>query len=640
MQNKNGKIVSYAFIGLLLLVVVHPIVPETMPGRMVLDVVRIPIMVATIVLGVVTFYLNRDVLSDIEEESQQEEIAERKREAEFRQRYPKVNRVWGVRWVARLMYKEGWWYSGGMISIILFGLFLRLFYLDYLDGSDNYTIIAVKNLYENGVTYYKPDGYITPNLMLFFSKIFGYNSFALRLPSILYSFITMVCIYFISKNFNKKIAIISLILFSISPWSIVVSRLTRDYAFDCMIGCIILIISIKLYQKIIEKDSKKEIIYLLFLPVLIRFISEFNHRSQTQLVIIIPFITLLCVVWFYLLSYKSTQQSNSILSYISNYKMYKRWGIFFLFSSIIIIAMYFVDHKYFNFGFHYDLFYLDVFFNPLTESPWQWFHNNHLNIYFIIALFFFPLLTSLFLKNKKLKLLLLLYSIFFFGLGLFMFKFVSHIHYSPTRYIYFLFPVYTIIFSINFYYFINLVKNSKIVIPIFILFIFLFFNFNSIYYAIYPIAAYNNENIYNLKIDNIGLGRFNMYPVVDFIKNDLNSSENETFVFGGRYGEFILLLNYSMDPERYLLRTKHHHYDVGKNMFVESSYFNYHELKDATLSSKNGYFITCDSNITDYEKNPIQELNNQSFVLYETDFHFINEINIFKIYYWNQSHSQ
>ena len=29
---------------------------------------------------------------------------------------------------------------------------------------------------------------------------------------------------------------------------------------------------------------------------------------------------------------------------------------------------------------------------------------------------------------------------------------------------------------------------------------------------------------------------------------------DKIYVFGGRYGEFILLLDYKMDPDRYLLR--------------------------------------------------------------------------------------
>ena len=77
------------------MIAIHSIVPETMPGQMVLDLVGILLVVATIVLGVIMFYLNRNVLGDIEEESQQEEIAERKREAEFTRRHPKINLVWG-----------------------------------------------------------------------------------------------------------------------------------------------------------------------------------------------------------------------------------------------------------------------------------------------------------------------------------------------------------------------------------------------------------------------------------------------------------------------------------------------------------------------------------------------------------------
>ena len=495
--------------------------------------------------------------------------------------------------------------------------------------------------------------------MLFFSKLFGYGMFALRLPSIIYSVITLVNIYFISKNLNKKIALISIFLFSISPWSIIVSRMTRDYAFDCMIGSFILLISFNLLKKIIDTKGIKEIVYLTLWPSMVYLVMHFYGRGQTKVVVLIPLITLFYAAYF-LYSHSAKRQVNAftakaqplfisktkdsrihyLLNRISFFVMglnrYK--GMLYLLS--IVVVIYFIDYFNFSQGFYYNPFYFDAFFNPAADTPWQWFHNNAINVYFVISLFIFPLIINILKDNKKRHLIIYLYSIFFFSSGLFILKFVSHVNYYPTRYMYFLFPTYCIIFSISIFYFIKFMGRINVLAPIYVMIIFLLFlNPVSIYYATYPLAIYNDKGISNPPIDNIGVGRFEMYSVANYIKEDLGWNENKIFVFGGRYNQFIYLLDYEMEPERCLVRSNTNKpYDVGKNMFVESSYFNYHELEKASYYYDTGYLVTAHMCITDDEKNCIQNLDNHNFVLYNKSFYFVEKIESFKIYMWNQTH--
>src|SRR3990170_6838597 len=72
------KWISYAFLGLLLIVSLQSILSLSLP-----DVGKTPLMVATVLLGAITFYLNRDKLDEIEDEARQEESEEKRREMEF-----------------------------------------------------------------------------------------------------------------------------------------------------------------------------------------------------------------------------------------------------------------------------------------------------------------------------------------------------------------------------------------------------------------------------------------------------------------------------------------------------------------------------------------------------------------------------
>jgi len=165
----------------------------------------------------------------------------------------------------------------------------------------------------------------------------------------------------------------------------------------------------------------------------------------------------------------------------------------------------------------------------------------------------------------------------------------------------------------------------------------LFFNLNSFYYAVYPEIAYENNNISTLNVDNIGIGRFQMNDVCNFLKKELGWNSEKPYVFGGRYGEFILLLDYKMDTDRCLLRElrrRIHKYDVGKNMYVESSYFGYHELEYAINKHSAGHFVTGASSITDPEDNELIKLQDDNFSLYDSKFIFIKNINGYKIYSW------
>ena len=69
-------------------------------------------------------------------------------------------------------------------------------------------------------------------------------------------------------------------------------------------------------------------------------------------------------------------------------------------------------------------------------------------------------------------------------------------------------------------------------------------------------------------------------------------------------------------------------------MYVESSYFGYHELKDTVISNKTGYFVTKDLFISDLENGRDFKVPEKDYFLYGAKFTFLKNIENYKIYYW------
>ncbi len=260
-----------------------------------------------------------------------------------------------------------------VVLLLLLSFALRFFNSGYLDGSDNYTAIAIKNIYENGIDFYKYS-FISTQLMLIASKIFGYEISSLRIPSIIYSSITVLFAYLLARKINKKIGIITMILFAISPWSIVISRLTRDYSFDAMFSTIVAYFSFSLFKNKKIQFNKKIIIYII-LSILITVFSKFiNHRGQTLICLVIPAIFIL-------------------------YLLFKKRRSYLLLGVPVLIAFYYFNYTDFGKGIYFNKYYFDIFFNPQAGSPWQWFNANKISTFFLFLFFIAPLFNAI--KKKK-----------------------------------------------------------------------------------------------------------------------------------------------------------------------------------------------------------------------------------------------
>jgi len=89
------------------------------------------IIAVSIGLGFLTFYAFRNrVEKEIEHEKLSEEKAEKKRYKEFNKKFPRINRIWGLRNIVRWGYKEGWVYVLILLAILIMFTAIKYPYFD------------------------------------------------------------------------------------------------------------------------------------------------------------------------------------------------------------------------------------------------------------------------------------------------------------------------------------------------------------------------------------------------------------------------------------------------------------------------------------------------------------------------------
>lgn len=571
-----------------------------------------------------SFYLNR---KELEEKSQRKEeenkINEERLGKEFSLKFPRLNKVPFFGNIGKWIYKEDW-QGIGLILVFFIFLLTRLYYNDFVNGSDNHNVLAIKNVYENGVSFYRYHK-ITDFFMLKMVQLFGFNLFSIKIPFLFYSFITLIFIHLTGRLISKKIGLLSAFLFAISPWAIIQSRITRDYSFDLMIGSIAIYFSILLYKKIQENNdlSKrlKHVISFCFIPFAIILLWKYN-RVQVLTTGIYPFAAAIFIfpVFF--------------LHKIKENIRYVKIAYFINIISAIIAMAYLIDIFSFEFGLRKpDYTFLKMLFDPLIDSPWQWFYGSNIGMQFLI--FFFILGIFLFNKDKKRKnCMFVLFFSLALGLFFFIFKHESHIDYIPSRYIYFLFVPYVIIFSSAILNLLNISEN-KILKTAIIIGLLLLVNYTSLLYSINPSIAYKREGISDLKIDNIGIGRFYTKEAANFLE-EMGVNNDTVLVLDGRHEEFSIYLNRPMDDKRMVTRKERTiwGYNVSKNVYIQSNYYKYFELKKAVKEHNKGIFISSEIFIGDDLTNKKTYLRDSNFYLYDTSFKFIKNIGKYRIYSW------
>ena len=299
--------------------------------------------------GFLTFYSHQNkVEKELEDEKDKEEAKEKKRKDEFSTKFKtlsKFNLSYGFAkvihskndslfnkilkliiltiacpfiFLIRLpysitnwMYKEGWWYSVGLILIVILGACFYFYGLGGygFQGDEYYHAKVAKVYFEQGKLFsLGEESYTRANLvslMPIISKYF-FNflsispniEFIYRLPIVIFSIISIIFIYFISKVYiSKYYALIITLLYTTEIWFIYFAKYLRFYAPSLTLILAILFINLK------YKDNKKIILLSLFISIILYLILT-------------NYFALLIIFLTYLLSLKYIKEGKSKLVYL------------------------------------------------------------------------------------------------------------------------------------------------------------------------------------------------------------------------------------------------------------------------------------------------------------------------------------
>jgi hypothetical protein len=530
------------------------------------------ISVLSIGFGFLTFYASRDrVEKEIEEEKISEEEAERKRAGEFDEKFPRVAKIWGLRRFVKWMYKEGWGYGVGLIAIVVLGFVLRAWNLNYLQGADNFNLISSLSYFQNGEFLYLRNPQITLLLGCLF-HFFGKSLFVARLPFVIIGVISIYLTYILGRFVNKKIGLISAFLLAISPWAIELSSFVREYAELYFWNILFFIILYNVYLKEInnKKGYWRFVKYFMGISIFIILYAKitFNGTIKSSLFVIIT------ASIYFSYNYIKRNYPRNMKYFILTLSM--GFIFFFLIGHKIWTAM---DSKLI-----FNPIWIGYLFNPQINIPMQWFSSLIAPPFFLISLFFIPLL----FKGKEFK---LFYLVFMSNLALFVFKYNGT--YFHARYIYYFFFLYIIIFSGSFYYFFKIYSKKiklqffpRLLTILFCIFLFLFLFNNSF------IAANHQNNVDYPRYDTnqpTFSGNRNYYFEIFQILETYNFSNNECILVEGEH-PYYFVWEYGYNINRTFTMESGNTYEIGDKVYYISTGNGVNEF-DLALKNKRGYAI-------------------------------------------------
>ena len=599
---KRWDIISYLFLFLLLIIALGQFsYLEKFIDLAWINKYQVIITVLAILSGGLTFWHNRErVEKEIEKEQINEQRGMDNRKAEF----SKINAL-----LDKIKLKLPNNHKLGVLFLMLFivalGLTLRVWNLSYLQGSDNFNLISAKSLYDSGSFAYSRNIDITYTIFILF-KIFGLSLVAARIPFILIGTISIVMIYLLGKFFNKKIALLSSFMLAINPMAIETSSFMREYSMIMFINLLSFLWLLKLYEKYKKNIKLFFFHYLSTFTVLslIIYIYSFVANTGTIKAIILTLVIESIIIFYYFIRL--------------NYKIYiKHYLVFLILFSLLFINTLPIFANIFSSNISFNSYWLRMFFDPLVNSPMQWFSFSKISPFLIFFLFSLGFFVSY--KKDLFKITYLTFLI-----TIFLFLFLFNWQYQHDRYLYHIFPLYITIFSVSLYYFYKLVMNVYVhnfqrLIVILFIFSSVILPSNTLHGAKHDLTLWGAITDYEGRSPSKSGNRNYFFEIFRYLES-IGFSRNDAIIIRGESPTFITWhFNYPATRRYY-----NDYYETGDKVFSIQTSLDVDELSLATSEYNTGYFLTPSSGT----------YKNQNFIINNTFFVYNKTIEGYNIYKW------
>jgi len=559
----------------------------------------------TLIIGVILFCLNRKIVSKkfmTEKSIEEKEEGERKKEFEIN--FKNVDTIPGLGKLIKFFYKEGWIYLTILLIIVFIGFVFRIWNLNYLQGADNFNLIAAKALNETGSFLYNRNLHIT-YVLAFLFHFFGASWIVARIPFVAVGTFSIFLVYFLGKFINKKVGLISAFLLAISPIAIEQSTIIREYSEDFLL---VLAVTILLWH-----------IYWKYCDSLNQFIKKYFLIATTLLVLVYTYCKLVAnesgVITLAAIVFMSLPIAFMVIK-----DKARKLLPFFLYIAFQVVLLLLLFLHYSQDNFHtwgYETYWFKMFFDPMVKYPMQWFSFSPIGTIAVFALFLIPLIY----RNRA---VLISYFTFFSFVLLFIFKFNNQFNFTPTRYLYPIYSFYILIFAVSIYFLVRIseVYKFKKVVMVFVL-LFIFFTFIIIQNSV--LAANHNLNIYfgDARQPTV-TGNANYFlDVIAFLKD--NNLKDDSAVLVQAEHPFFITWYFNRPITRTYKNIYSDEYQIGEKTYFVSKPWGVNEFDVALNENDNGYFISSSG-----------EYPQKNFEYNGFEFVYLGEVKRHRLYYWSK----
>lgn len=212
-------------------------------------------------------------------------------------------------------------YTACFFLILLLAFLLRFANLTILDPyTDEYShLLAAKDYLDLGYFHYARASMVT-YLVIFFSRLGNAASFYEyvfwgRLPGVIFSTLTVIPLYFLTRKISPSVALISIFLWATSPWSIGVAKTIREYAFHPFFILLALLTLVKFLELLADFKIRRlplMILYLLPAAALAGYAFRYDTASTLRICIVVFAAAAAYYFVAYLLRFKNLAKTGKI----------------------------------------------------------------------------------------------------------------------------------------------------------------------------------------------------------------------------------------------------------------------------------------------------------------------------------------
>jgi hypothetical protein len=502
--------------------------------------------------------------------------------------------------------------AAALATAVILGFILRAWNLNYLQGADNFNLMAALSLYENGTYVYNRNPHINYLLAGLFD-LFGVSLPIARLPFVVIGTVSIFFTYRLGRIIDRPTGLVAAFLLAVSPVAIEKSSYVREYAEAYLLGAGAMILLLGLVRRRFNDSTflRRYALTAAAIFAVIYLYSYLIYSGNTKAVLASVIFGSL-VVWIIYAAAKLRPYLPAVLLVTA--------AGFFVFEKIVHIPI-----NVFLTGYGYVPYWLQMFFDPRVQTPMQWFSYSTVRMSALIAAFCLPLLTLP--RGSKRRAAVALYGLFFVSVFFLVFKYDESLR-QFSRYMFHLYPAYMVLFGLATVALYRLAWATWRKVGLAALTVFLlgsvFMAENTYHGATHDLTIWEGKN--PRQPTNAGSRDF-YNDILDFLEQRSLTKDVPIVIQGESPFYFTWRFRYPVNRQITITTELGQviTYEAGNNVLMINSAYRINELDRALTEFDRGFLIGHSSA---YRQN--------DFIYRGVVFRYLNTLHKYKIYSWTK----